>query len=131
MSRRKTRTLTELELDIMNVIWKHEEATVGDIRRDLKKAGKPLALPSIRTMLGILQDKGYVARRADGRRHVYRPLVSRDAAQASILKDIVRRAFDGSALDMVAALIDTRLVSRSEINEVKRLIEKADGRKRK
>lgn len=128
MARRKTRTLTELELEIMQIVWKYEEVAVEDIRQALKKEGKPLALPSIRTMLGILQDKGYVARRAEGRRHLYRARVPQEKAQESILKDVVERAFDGSALDLVAALIDTRLVSRKDINEVRRLIQQAERR---
>lgn len=128
MARRKTRTLTELELEIMQVVWKQQEAAVEDIRRAFKAMGKPLALPSIRTMLGILQEKGYVTRRADGRRFVYRARVAQEAARESILKDLLDRAFDGSALDLVAALIDTRLVSKKDIDEVTRLIRRAEGR---
>jgi len=125
MARRKTRTLTELELEIMQVVWKHGEATVEEIRRALDAENKPLALPSVRTMLSILQSKGYVTRREDGRRHVYRPRVSQDRARKSILKDVVERAFEGSALDLVAALIDTRMVSMSDVDEVWRLIRQA------
>jgi len=125
MARRKTRTLTELELEIMQVVWKHGEATVEEIRRALDAENKPLALPSVRTMLSILQSKGYVTRREDGRRHVYRPRVSQDRARKSILKDVVERAFEGSVLDLVAALIDTRMVSKGELDEVWRLIRQA------
>jgi len=131
MARRKTRTLTELELQIMQAVWKNDEATVEDIRQALKETGKHLALPSIRTMLGILQEKGYVTRRADGRRYVYRPQVRRSQARESILKDVVERAFDGSALDLVAALIDTRLVSADDIGKVRRLIRQVEGRVKK
>jgi predicted transcriptional regulator len=122
MARTKTRTLTELELRIMKVIWRKKEATVGEIQRLFKEEGKPLALPSIRTMLGILQDKGYVTRRADGRHHVYSALVSQDEARRSILADLIDRAFDGSASGLVAAMIGSRMVSKKEVDEVKRLI---------
>jgi predicted transcriptional regulator len=127
MARRKTRTLTELELQIMQIVWKNEEIAVEDIRQTLEQAGKPLALPSIRTMLGILQEKGYVTRRAEGRRFVYRARVPQEKARESILKDVVDRAFDGSALDLVAALFDTRLVSKRDMDAVKRLIREAEG----
>jgi len=122
MAHTETRTLTQLELRIMKVIWREEEATVEKIQRLFKREGKPLALPSIRTMLGILQDKGYVTRRADGRRHVYTALVSQDEARRTMLADLIARAFDGSASVLVAAMIGSRMVSKKEVDEVKRLI---------
>ena len=122
MARRKTRTLTELELAIMQIVWKDKEVTVEDIRRQLKKIGRPLALPSIRTMLGILMDKGYVARRPIGRGHAYRAVVTADKAKKHILKDVVERAFDGSAMNLVSALVDSKIVSKKELTKVKRLI---------
>lgn len=128
MARRKTRTLTELELEIMQVVWGREKTTVEEIRRALEAEGKPLALPSVRTMLGILQEKGYVKRRASGRRHIYRACVSRDRARKSILTDVIDRAFDGSALDMVAALIDSRAIAKGDVEKVKALIERAEAR---
>ena len=122
MARRKTRTLTELELEIMQVVWKQREATVEDIRQALEESGRPLALPSIRTMLGILQDKAYVTRRLAGRGHAYRPIVSAQQGRKRILKDIIERGFDGSALSLVAALVNGGMVSRRELEKVKRLI---------
>lgn len=128
MARRKRRTLTELELEIMQVVWKDGEVTVRDLSDAFKRAGKPLALPSIRTMLGILQEKGYLRRRPFGRGHAYRATVSAERARKSILKDIIERAFDDSASSLVATLVDSRMVSRKELGKVKRLIErKAKG----
>ncbi|GAG18841.1 unnamed protein product [marine sediment metagenome] len=122
MARRKTRTLTELELEIMHVVWREGEATVEVIRRALEKSSKPLALPSVRTMLGILQDKNYVTRRPVGRGYAYRAVVSQDQAQKSIVKDVVDRAFEGSALDLVTALIGGKMVSKKDMDRVKQLI---------
>jgi BlaI family transcriptional regulator, penicillinase repressor len=122
MARRKTKTLTELELEIMRVVWNKEEATVEDIRRSFEDQGKPLALPSVRTMLAILQDKGYVARRPQGRGFAYRARVPREDARESIVRDLIDRAFDGSALGLVATLVGGDLVSKSEVGKVKDLI---------
>ena len=97
MARRKTRTLTEVELEIMQVVWQRAEVSVGDLQQTLEGQGKPLALPSIRTMLSILQEKGYVTRRGQGRGHLYRAKVPRTEAEKRILRDIVKRAFRGSA----------------------------------
>ena len=126
MARSRTRTLTELELKIMQVVWQHEEVTVGELRRAFEQVGKHLALPTIRTMLGILQKKGYVTRRPFGRGHAYRALVSAERAQKSILKDIVERAFDGSASNMVAALVKADMVSENDLEKIRRLIQQHD-----
>lgn len=126
MARRKARTLTEVELEIMQVIWQRQEVTVPDLQQALEEQGKPLALPSIRTMLSILLEKGYVARRGGGRRHLYRATVPREDAEKRILQDIVERAFRGSASQLVAALIDTDMLSDRELTDVKKLIGKRE-----
>ena len=100
-----------------------DEATVKDISDRLSRDGHPLALPSIRTMLSILQKKGYVKRRREGRGHVYRAVVSGEQARRRILRDIIERAFDGSASHLVAALVNGEMVSKRELAKARRLIE--------
>ena len=131
MKRRKSRPLTELELEIMNVIWDGGAARVEEIRATLENGGRPLALPSIRTMLGILMDKGYLSREPSGRAHLYSPRVSREAAHKGILSDLLHRAFDGSALSMVATLLDARMVPKRDLYEVKRLLREYEKEKPK
>ena len=126
MPRSKTRTLTELELQIMGVVWQREELTVEDVRDALEKQGRRLAFPSVRTMLGILQTKGYVTRRAVGRAHAYRASISRDKARRSILRDIVQRAFNGSASSLVAALLGGSVTSKKEMEKIRDLIRDHD-----
>ncbi len=127
MPRKKAPTLTELELRIMQIVWQHGEVSVQGVQEALEKQGKPLALPSIRTMLSILQDKGYVARRRDGRAHLYNAKVARGDAQKTILRDIVKRAFRGSAAGLVAALVEADLVGDDELDDIRRLIEEREG----
>jgi predicted transcriptional regulator len=124
MPRRKTRTLTEFELEIMRIVWRQDETTVLDVRRALEETGRPVALPTIRTMLGILEEKGYVTRRTGSRRHAYRATVPAAQARKSILKDIIERAFDGSALRLVTALVDAEMISKRELDKARRLIER-------
>jgi predicted transcriptional regulator len=126
MRSKKKQPMTELELDIMGIVWKRGEATVNDVSEALAEAGRPLAPPSIRTMLTILHDKGYVARRPEGRGHVYSPAVSADEGRRRILKDIIQRAFEGSASGLVTTLVKGNLVSARELDQVKRLIEKKE-----
>ena len=131
MARRKTKTLTELELDIMQVVWQRGEATVQEIQDAFASSPRPLALPSIRTMLAILQDKQYVTRRQDGRGFVYRAAVEKAEAERRMVADLVERAFRGSAASLVAALVNGRMVSKKDIEKAKALIEKGhNGDKR-
>jgi predicted transcriptional regulator len=122
MPRRKSKNLTVVELEIMQVVWDRGEVSVEDIQEALTKQGRELAPSSVRTMLSILGEKGYVSRKKAGRGYVYRARVSREKARRSIVAEIVQRAFDGSALGLVAALLDTRMVSKQDVEEVKRLL---------
>ena len=116
--------LTELELEIMQVVWKEKEVTVKKILAALAREGRCLAPPSIRTMLAILQDKDYVTRRPQGRGHVYSAQMPAEQTRKRILKDVIDRAFDGSASSLVAALVNARMVSRRELDKARRLIER-------
>jgi predicted transcriptional regulator len=131
MARRKLRVLTDFELEIMRIIWAQEETTVPELQEALRKAGRPVALPTVRTMLGILEEKGYVVRRTGLRRHAYRAAVSARQARSGLLRDIIERAFDGSALSLVAALVDARMVTRKEMQKVRQLIEQTEQEPKK
>jgi len=127
MARRKTRTLTEVELEIMRVVWEKDETTVEEIRETLQRKGRTLAPSSIRKMLSILQDKGYVTRKpTSGRAFLYRAQVKSPQAHKRILKDIMQRAFDGSASTLVAALVNADMVSGAELAAIKRLISRRE-----
>lgn len=127
MARRKSRTLTELELEIMRVVWDEEEVTSDVVVSTLAKTGQPLAPPSVRTMLGILQEKGYVGRRREGRGYVYSALVSANEARKSFLEDLMVRVFEGSPLTLLASLLGSGMVSSRDVQKVKELIRKHEG----
>ena len=131
MSRRKSRTLTELELEIMQTIWRLGEASVEQLHEVFRESGKPLARPSIRTMLKILQQKKYLTRNQEGRGYVYHPEVSAREAHRSFLSDLLERAFDGSATSMVATLLHGGMISNGDLKEVKQLIRQHEGGKQK
>lgn len=127
MARRKSRTLTELELEIMHVVWDEEEVTSEVVASALAKTGQPLAPPSVRTMLGILQAKGYVDRRREGRGYVYSALVSANEARKSFLEDLMVRVFEGSPLTLLASLLGSGMISSRDVQKVKELIRKHEG----
>jgi len=128
MPRKKTKTLTELELGIMQVIWQLRETTVQDVQDALAAEKRRLAQSSIRTMLAILVDKGYLTRRQDGRGFIYSPAVEKSEADRRILKDLLDRAFKGSVAGLVAALFNTRMMSKKDFDTARTLIREHEKR---
>ena len=129
MARRKTRTLTEVELEFMQVLWTGGEMTTEEVRERLGAQGRDLADGSIRKVLSILVDKGYLVRRREGRGFLYRSEVPESQASRSMVMDLLRRVFGGSAALMVAALLDSHAVPPKDLEQIRRLIAKHEGEK--
>lgn len=87
----------------MDIVYRHGEATAAQITAELPDPPAPTA---VRTMLRILEDKGHLTHDRDGLRHVYRPVVDRERARASVIAHVVRTFFNGSAEQAMATLID-------------------------
>ena len=122
MARRKSRTFTEVELEFMQVLWSAGEATPEDIQAELTAKGHPLTGGSIRNVLAILAEKGYIARRKSGKTYLYKANVREEQGKKSVVQDILSRVFGGSESMMVAALLKNRDINRKELEEIERLI---------
>ncbi len=121
MSRRKHQ-LGDLQLAIMRVLWRDGEATVRQVQ-DALEASRPLALTTVATMLTKMEDKGVVEHRAEGRRFVYRPLVSERRVRRSMVRRLTEGLFAGDALAVVSHLLSEREIPAGELAELKRMIE--------
>ncbi len=130
MARRKSRTLTEVELEFMHVVWAAQEVGTDDVQRALRKKDRDLSDGSVRKVLSILLGKGYVSRRREGRGFIYKATVPEGSAHGCLVADLLRRAFGGSAALMVASLLDTDAVSDEELDEIKRLIAERESQTR-
>ena len=121
--------LSRRERQIMGVIFKVGEASVTDIANGIPD---PPSDTAIRTLLTILERKGQVRRKRDGRRHLYRPASSRARAARAALDNVLETFFQGSLGDAVAAHLTDRSskVDRDELNRLRRLIDQAkkDGK---
>lgn len=122
MPRRKTPTVTVVELEFMKLLWEHRELGTDDLQRLLRRKGRPLSDGSIRKMLSILMNKGYLVRRKEGRGYLYRPKKSGARTRTRMVRDLVKRAFEGSPALMVASLFEGRSVSDRELQQIKKLI---------
>jgi predicted transcriptional regulator len=115
----------------MQVLWSRGDVTTEDVQAALRKQGRDLADGSIRKILSILKRKGHVERRKEGRGFVYSAKVPKAQADRSMVMDLMERAFGGSATLMVASLLDTRMVHKKEVEEIKRLIAEAESEDKK
>jgi BlaI family transcriptional regulator, penicillinase repressor len=122
-----SRSLTELELQIMNAIWAHENRflSIEDIRQMLGDDGRILSPSSIRTIMHILEQKNFVNRRAEGRRNLFEAAVPREQAQEDIALEVLDGAFGGSASDLVAALLGSGKLKSEDLLAVRNHLEKA------
>ncbi|MBN1290949.1 MAG: BlaI/MecI/CopY family transcriptional regulator [Candidatus Latescibacteria bacterium] len=123
MKKSKTSTLTKVELEFMQIIWGLGEATTLDIQDALREKGRDLTDGGIRRILSILLKKGHLKRRREGKSFFYSARVEKDQANKTMLLDLLTRAFSDSVSLMVTALLSTRHVSGSELDDIKRLIE--------
>ena len=123
MPRRASRYPTELELDILKILWRQGPGRVRDVRRGLAPRRK-LAYTTVMTMMKIMVDKKYLARRKDGDSFVYRSLVTRKKTTGRMLRDLLKRAFDGSAAALVLNLLDSDGLDADEIRKLTEILDR-------
>ena len=113
--------LTNLEAEIMQLVWEKGKATVRDVYEAIRST-RPIAYTTVMTVLSKLAEKGVVERSQKGRAYVYRPKVSRkEAAQRSVDK-LLHKFFDGSPRALVAHLIDVDAISPDELSSLQKLL---------
>lgn len=124
VARRKSPTLTEVELELMDVLWAKGHATVGEIVEALPD--ERLAYSSVLTVMRILERKGYVEHEKEGRAFNYRPLVDRQQAQKNVIGYLLKRFFNNSPELLVVNLLEHEELSGAEVKRLKRLIDDAE-----
>ena len=114
---------TELELEILKVLWDESPLPVRDVRRLLEeKSGRRLAHSTVITMLNIMFDKGYLQRRKDGKSFLFSPKVSKQKVSGSMAADLLSRLYEGSASAMVLNLLESTQLDDGELSEIQKLI---------
>jgi BlaI family transcriptional regulator, penicillinase repressor len=117
MTRGRSETLTSREAQIMDVVWRLGEATAEQIREALEDRPHD---STIRTLLRILESKGFIAHEARGKAYVYRAAVERRRAQGHALRSILAQFFRGSAEDLVLRLIEDEAITPEQLDELRR-----------
>lgn len=125
MARKKSSTLTEAELRLMDVMWDKKSATVGEVTDAL--AGPPLAYSTVLTMLRILEDKGYLEHTKEGKAFVYRPVVQRREASRNAVWQVLRQFFGNSPELLVVNLLENDELNAKELKRLKKMIEESQA----
>lgn len=121
MARPASKLPTELELEILKILWQKSPASVRQVR-DALVPFRDLAHTSVMTIMTIMTDKGYLQRSKDGGSFVYRPKVKQQSTLRSMLDDLVTRAFDGSTSALLLNLIATTNLDADELRKLRTLI---------
>ena len=123
MARSESEHPTELELEILKVLWDEAPLPVREVRARLDaQAGRPLAHSTVVTMLNIMHRKGFVRRRKDGKAFLFSPKDERKNVVGKMMGDLVSKVFDGSAAALVLDLLETNDLDTEELSEVRKLI---------
>ncbi|HZU21770.1 MAG TPA: BlaI/MecI/CopY family transcriptional regulator [Terriglobales bacterium] len=127
MPRTTSRTLTEAELRLMQVLWQRGPSTVQQLV-DALDGKAQLAYNSVLTTIRILEKKGYVEHAKDGRAHVFKPLVGRREASRFEVRHLLNRFFNDSHEALVLNLLQDDTLDEQEITRLRQLIADAGER---
>jgi len=120
--KKQERKLTDAELEIMHVVWELDGGTVREVHQLLNQQ-RPLAYTTVMTMMNILEEKGHLTRRKEGRAFRYQPVRPKSQVISGMVEDFVGRVFEGSATPLVLSLVKDHKISKKDLEEIARMIE--------
>lgn len=126
MDKKTAAQLTEVELQILGVLWDLGPSPVRDIHARLE-AEKGTNYSTTVKMLSVMLQKGLVTRTENERPHIYRAKVSRKIAGKRMMKDLIDKVYQGSALSLVLQALTSETPTPDEIAEVRRLLDEMEG----
>jgi BlaI family penicillinase repressor len=112
---------TEAELEILNVLWGLGQATVREVHDALHS--KETGYTTVLKQMQVMAEKGLLKRSERFRSHVYEARVPREQTQRQLAGNLLRRAFDGSAKNLVLGALSSQKVSAAELTEIRRMLD--------
>lgn len=125
MNRKKTVKPTEVELQMLRVLWELGPSPVREIHRRLNEE-KGTNYSTTVKMLSVMLDKGLVKRNEKDQPFVYRPTLSRTNAGKQMVKEIVEKVYDGAAMSLVLQALASAKPTRKELDEVRQLLDQIE-----
>ncbi|HVW02559.1 MAG TPA: BlaI/MecI/CopY family transcriptional regulator [Planctomycetaceae bacterium] len=129
MAKRKLAKPTEAELSILRVLWDRGPSTVREVTEALE-GERASGYTTILKLLQIMTGKGLVRRNVASRSHVYQASVPPETTQRQLVRDLLDRAFGGSAQQLIQQALSARRTSPEELAEIRRLLDEIEQGKR-
>jgi len=130
MPRTASRHPTELELEILNILWRSGGATAREVQTALRPT-RQLATTSVITVLNIMARKGYLTRQKRGGSFRFEPSITEQATARGMLGDLVRRVFRGSRASALLGLLEEGDLDQQELELLRKLVEQKTAKPRK
>jgi len=115
--------LGELQLQVMDVVWRMGRATVADVHEHLS-AGRKIAYTTVLTTLRALERRGMVRHEQAGKAYVYEPAVDRDQYTTSSVGKLVDDLFGGQTEGLLCHLLGAERLTQSELAEIRRMLKR-------
>ena len=112
---------TEAELEILNVLWDTGPSTVRDVHEALASRGT--GYTTVLKQMQVMAEKGLLVRSEEYRSHIYAPGIARDQTQQRLARNLLDRAFAGSAAGLVLGALSAQKVSSDELAEIRRMLD--------
>jgi BlaI family penicillinase repressor len=128
MPRKPSQTFTDKELEIMQAIWNLGEATVKDIQEHLPGNQH---YNSLLTIIRVLEKKGHLTHREEGRAHIYRPIEQQAKSRHRAIGHLLKQVFGGSATSLVLSLVETGELTREDIDDIRKQLAAQEKAKEK
>lgn len=123
MSRPASENPTELELQLLKILWNRSPQPVREIREALAQQGRDIAHTSVITTLNTMVEKKFLKRKKQGKSFLFEPKVTREKISQRMLRKMVDRVFEGSTKAVLLSLFDDSNIDVSELQELKHLID--------
>ena len=123
MARKKSETLTDAELRLMEILWEKGSATVNDVLDALPEDNQ-LAYSTVLTFMRILERKGYLTHEKRSRAFVYSPVIDRSEARQNVIGYVLNRFFNNSPEQLVLNMLESEKLNSKELEKLKKLLAK-------
>ncbi len=119
---------TQSELEILAILWRLGESKIQAVNDELCKL-RPVGYTTTLKMMQLMEQKGLLGRKKEGKSHIYFPIEQQHETQTSLLDRLLQTAFAGSKSSMVMRLFDSKKVSKKELAENKAFLQKIEAEK--
>lgn len=121
MSIDKTIKPTESELEILQILWQRESATVREVHEELSKT-KSSGYTTTLKLMQIMFEKGIVTRDDSSKSHIYMPALNRKKTQKQFLDKMINGLFAGSSTQLVLQALGNQKASKTELDEIQKYL---------